>query len=176
MTQDSASKVGREDFVRERDHPASSGSGGDGRERRASVGTAVVVVSVGTSRPPPSASACAGGARGISARHFIAKSIRSNKSLSRRQRRQKKKGGGGGGDQGAAGGRIWSVGAGFAQGDGAGSRGLTRSGRRREEGEASREEPCVGETGEGRDQGPSVGTNFFSLVLRRPRHTVMDDG
>jgi hypothetical protein len=78
------------------------------------------------------------GAQGISAMHLIAKLIRSNESASRWQRRLKKKGGGGG-DQGAVGGRIWSAGAEAVQGDGAGNRGLTRSGHRREEGEASGE-------------------------------------
>jgi hypothetical protein len=62
VTQVSASKV--EGFTKEQDHPASSG-GGDGRERRASVGTAAVAASVGTARPPPSASACVGGSRAV---------------------------------------------------------------------------------------------------------------
>jgi hypothetical protein len=63
VTQVSASKVGHEGFTKEQDHPASSG--GDGRERRASVGTAAVAASVGTARPPPSASACVGGSRAV---------------------------------------------------------------------------------------------------------------
>jgi hypothetical protein len=61
VTQVSASKVGRGGFAEERDHPASSG-GGDGRERRASVGTAAAA---GTARPPPSVAACVGGDRAV---------------------------------------------------------------------------------------------------------------
>jgi hypothetical protein len=143
VTQVSASKVGHEGFTKEQDHPASSG--GDGRERTPCLLRRRREGEEGVGWHSETTPICfclrgwqSSGAQGISATHLIAKSIRSNESASRWQRRLKKKGGGGG-DQGAVGGRIWSAGAGAAQGDGAGNRGLTRSGHRREEGEASGE-------------------------------------